>query len=181
MTLHNYFKDSLQGDSALVSIYRTLGVDTVFNTSEASICLTKVQNEIPKNIYLDLADTPDIAQTIAVTCFGLGIGCTLKGLHTLKIKETDRLSALKIELTKLGAQVKISKNSFELQARSSRVFSELNKNIVIDTYDDHRMAMSFAPLSILFPITIDNAMVVTKSFPTYWEDIAMMGVDIDLQ
>lgn len=181
VTLRNYYKKSLQGDSALVSIFKKLGVDTVFNASETSIFLTKFQTDIPKNIFFDLADTPDIAQTIAVTCFGLGVGCKLSGLHTLKIKETDRLSALKKELTKLGAQVTISNNSFELKANSSRVFSELNKNIVIDTYDDHRMAMSFAPLSLLFPITIDHAMVVTKSFPSYWRDIAMMGVDIDLQ
>jgi 3-phosphoshikimate 1-carboxyvinyltransferase len=132
---------------------------------------TKINDFIkPEHIDLNLTENPDIAQTIAVTCFGLGISCDLYGLHTLKIKETDRLKALKIELTKLGGQVKITNNSFHL----SRSYS-INTNISIDTYTDHRMAMAFAPLALLTPITINNPDVVSKSYKDFWKDLESIG------
>ena len=111
-------------------------------------------------------DAPDIAQTIAVTCFGLGIECFLSGLKTLKIKETDRLFALKEELTKLSAQVSISDSELWIG-----VPSKITPNVAIHTYGDHRMAMAFAPLCLKVPITITNKAVVEKSFPNFWEDL----------
>src|SRR5690606_37061289 len=93
LTLQSFSKESLQGDAALVHIFDSLGVQTIFNISEKSISLSKTNTEVPDFLHLDLSNTPDLAQTIATTCFGLGIGCKLTGLHTLKIKETDRLLA----------------------------------------------------------------------------------------
>jgi 3-phosphoshikimate 1-carboxyvinyltransferase len=119
-----------------------------------------------------LIDTPDLAQTIAVCCFGLGIGCHLTGLHTLKIKETDRLSALSIELTKLGALVDITENSLRLSPREHPI----NPEVYIDTYRDHRMAMAFAPLVVKVPIGIVNPDVVTKSYPNFWNHMTEVGV-----
>ena len=113
-----------------------------------------------------------MAQTIAVTCLGLNIDCKLTGLHTLKIKETDRLAALKIEIEKLGAKVKITDRSLELVNTGN-----INKNIFIDTYNDHRMAMAFAPMALKVPININNAVVVSKSYPDFWEDLRKIDFD----
>src|SRR5690606_33188595 len=107
-------ENSLQGDKVLVDIYKKIGVETVFNEDD-SITLRKSQILNPKSRILNLSNSPDIAQTIAVTCFGLGIGCRLTGLHTLKIKETDRLQALKNELEKLGGKVEITDDSLILE------------------------------------------------------------------
>jgi 3-phosphoshikimate 1-carboxyvinyltransferase len=120
----------------------------------------------------NLQNSPDIAQTIAVTCFGLGFECHLAGLHTLKIKETDRLEALKTELIKLGAEVIITNES--LTILSSK---KINENISIATYQDHRMAMAFAPLALKVPIFIQNAEVVSKSYPSFWEDLKKVGFE----
>jgi len=171
--LKSYKSESLQGDSALVQLYKTLGVQTIFDTKTHRIRLQKTTIEMPSIYKADLSNTPDIAQTIAVTCFGLGIGCELTGLHTLKIKETDRLLALKIELEKLGAVVTISEDS--LSIKSSRT---ILPNIAIDTYNDHRMAMAFAPLALKTPIQINDAQVVSKSFPTFWEDMCTIGISV---
>ena len=121
----------------------------------------------------NLNNAPDIAQTIAVSCFGLGIGCHLTGLHTLKIKETDRLLALKTELSKLGATVSITDDSLTLESSNN-----IKSNIKITTYQDHRMAMAFAPLALKTNISIQNADVVSKSYPTFWEDLKEIGFQI---
>ena len=128
---------------------------------------------LPNKVSIDLTKHPDIAQTIAVTCFGLGINCDLFGLHTLKIKETDRLLALQNELQKLGAKVNITENSLHLSPSS-----EINGNVSIDTYNDHRMAMSFAPLSLINPIIIRNPEVVSKSYSNFWKDLKSVGFNI---
>ena len=162
ITLHAYKKSSLQGDSSLVEIYKHFGVDTIFGDHS----ITLVKNEIElKPLTLDLANCPDLAQTVAVSCFGLGMACDLSGLHTLKIKETDRLVALQNELEKLGAKVRITDNSLHLEESGV-----INENVSIDTYDDHRMAMAFAPLCLRVPIIINNAEVVTKSYTDFWKD-----------
>jgi 3-phosphoshikimate 1-carboxyvinyltransferase len=166
VTLSSYKKNSLQGDAVLVNIYKQLGVETVFD--KHSITLSNNQQLTTNNqqsLNLDLKSAPDIAQTIAVTCFGLGKECFLSGLHTLKIKETDRLVALKNEIEKLGGEVIITNETLHLKASS-----KINKNISIATYDDHRMAMAFAPLALLVPIAIEDANVVSKSYPAFWED-----------
>ncbi|SRX74652.1 3-phosphoshikimate 1-carboxyvinyltransferase [Aequorivita antarctica] len=171
ITLGSFYEESLQGDSALVQIYDSLGVITVFNTSEGTISLSKKNMELPDSLLLDLSNTPDLAQTIAVTCFGLGISCKLSGLHTLKIKETDRLLALKNELEKLGATIQVDTNSLNLEKTP-----KINFNKTIKTYQDHRMAMAFAPLSLKTNLTISDAEVVSKSYPNFWKDIQKVGI-----
>jgi len=172
ITIKSFRKNSLQGDSEVAKIYQLLGVETVFNTLENTITLKKLANEI-QPISLNLNKTPDIAQTIAVTCFGIGVGCKLTGLKTLKIKETDRLFALKTELEKLGATCKITEESLEVKPSEN-----INNNILISTYQDHRMAMAFAPLSLLTSIEIESPEVVSKSYPTFWEDLKKLGISI---
>ncbi|MGB5321965.1 3-phosphoshikimate 1-carboxyvinyltransferase, partial [Lutimonas sp.] len=135
VTLSSYKKDSLQGDSSLVNIYKKFGVVTYFENDRITLEKEKIKL-IP--LELDLRDSPDLAQTIAVTCFGLGMACDLTGLHTLKIKETDRLVALQQELEKLGADIRVTDKSLHLKAGS-----KINKDVLIKTYDDHRMAMAF--------------------------------------
>ncbi|MEL4457201.1 3-phosphoshikimate 1-carboxyvinyltransferase [Lutimonas vermicola] len=169
VTLSSYKKNSLQGDSSLVDIYKHFGVRTYFEND--SITLEKEKTQLLP-LELDLSDSPDLAQTIAVSCFGLGIACDLTGLHTLKIKETDRLVALQQELEKLGADISVTEKSLHLKAGSS-----INKDILIKTYDDHRMAMAFAPLALKVPIQIDDAEVVSKSYTDFWADFESVLVD----
>ena len=169
LNIGSYNINSIQGDKKLVEIYQNFGVQTSF--SNDIITIKKIESkDLNKSLKLDLSDTPDIAQTIAVTCFGLGLSCDLNGLHTLKIKETDRLEALKVELTKMGAIVSITKDSFHLKKSS-----EIKSNITIETYNDHRMAMAFTPLAICKPIIINNPDVVSKSFPDFWDHLKGMN------
>jgi 3-phosphoshikimate 1-carboxyvinyltransferase len=169
--LSAYKKESLQGDSCLAEIYTYFGVETVFDQN--TITLKKVRTSDAGPLTLDLKNAPDIAQTIAVTCFGLGVACHLTGLHTLKIKETDRLEALEAELKKLGAVIAITNESLSLS--TSEVMHE---NIAIKTYNDHRMAMAFAPLAFKVPIAILNAEVVSKSYQKFWKDMQQIGIQI---
>tara|TARA_R110000868_G_scaffold117054_2_gene311028 strand:- start:3080 stop:4297 length:1218 start_codon:yes stop_codon:yes gene_type:complete len=171
ITLSSYKENSLQGDSALVEIYKQMGVVSRFENN--LLTLTKDTQFKPETLNLELNNTPDIAQTIVVTCLGLGIGCHLTGLHTLKIKETDRLEALRIELTKLGANISVTNDSLTLIASDN-----INHNIKIATYNDHRMAMAFAPLALKVPIIIENAEVVSKSYPDFWEDMKKLDFNI---
>ena len=171
-TLSSYKKDSLQGDFVLSEIYKDFGIETLFN-KENSITITKSKKVTQKTLIYNLQSSPDIAQTIAVTCFGLGIGCHLTGLHTLKIKETDRLEALKTELSKLGANISVTNDALTIEQSNN-----INSNIEIATYQDHRMAMAFAPLALKVPIIINDAKVVSKSYPTFWEDLQSIGLDI---
>lgn len=172
VSINSYVIDSLQGDSVLAEIYTHLGVQTTFDGH--TLKLTKSKGNIT-HISLDLIKAPDIAQTIAVTCFGLGISCDLTGLHTLKIKETDRLLALYTELTKLGAEIRITDNSLHLKPRLKPIHQE----VAIDTYHDHRMAMAFAPLGLLVPIKINDSEVVSKSYPTFWKDLQDLGFGVE--
>ena len=173
ITLSSYKQNSLQGDSALAEIYKDFGVETVFNNNK-SITITKINYNLQPITY-NLKNCPDIAQTIAITCFGLGIACHLTGLHTLKIKETDRLEALKTELTKLGANISVTNDSLTLNSPSLEGCPK--EGVEISTYQDHRMAMAFAPLALKVPIIINEAEVVSKSFPTFWEDLKAIGFE----
>lgn len=169
ISLSSYKRESLQGDSCLVEIYKNFDVETKFQNN--SITLTKtntIRSESKESELLkfDLNSAPDIAQTIAVTCFGLGLACSLTGLHTLKIKETDRLIALQNELQKLGAQIEVTNDSLHLEPSDHFI-----ENRTIKTYDDHRMAMAFAPIALKVKITIENADVVTKSYVNFWKDL----------
>lgn len=172
ITISSYKENSLQGDSALVNLYQAMGVESTFNGNQ--LALTKKSNFNYQDVTFDLNNTPDIAQTIVVTCLGLGIGCHLTGLHTLKIKETDRLEALRIELTKLGANISVTNDSLTLVATK-----EIKPNVTIATYNDHRMAMAFAPLALCVPIYIANAEVVSKSYPDFWEDLISLGFVVE--
>jgi len=172
ITLSGYKENSLQGDSVLIEIYKDFGVETVFQKN--SILLRKVEIHNSQFIIHNLKNCPDIAQTIAVTCFGLGLACHLTGLHTLKIKETDRLEALKTELSKLGAEISVTNDSLALEQSS-----EIKENITIKTYQDHRMAMAFAPLALRVPLVIEEAEVVSKSYPTFWEDLKTIGFEVE--
>lgn len=172
ISLTSYKQNSLQGDRSVVEIYQKLGVKTTFLDGE--ILLEKMETRLPQKLELDLANSPDLAQTIAVTCFGLGIGLVMTGLHTLRIKETNRLEAMKTELEKLGGEVTITEDSLQLLA--SR---EISSNIAIETYHDHRMALAFAPLALKVPLQINDAGVVSKSFPEYWDNLEQLGFSVE--
>ncbi|WP_196885355.1 3-phosphoshikimate 1-carboxyvinyltransferase [Aureivirga sp. CE67] len=168
VSLQTYKPESLQGDSVLVDIYEKLGVKSCFEKN--TLHLEKVENfELPEILELDLSNAPDIAQTIAVTCFGLGIATKMTGLHTLKIKETDRLVALKTELEKFGAEVMITDESLELK-NSKTMLSDVS----VVTYNDHRMAMAFAPLCLKNSLFVENQEVVTKSYTDFWKDFSKL-------
>ena len=166
--LNSFKKDSIQGDSLVKDFFQTFGVQTTFLND--SITIEKVA-EAKKSISLDLSSNPDLAQTICVTCFGLKVSCNLHGLHTLKIKETDRLNALKNELSKFGLDVKITTDSIKFNSDV-----DLIPNVEIETYDDHRMAMAFACLSVKTNIKILNSQVVSKSYPSFWSDLSKIGI-----
>jgi len=174
INISSYNKNSLQGDAILKDIYNELGVKSEFNNSV--LTLKKVSNKLPEALNLDLSNSPDIAQTIVVSCLGLKINCALFGLNTLKIKETDRLIALKNEIKKLGTNIKITEDSLELKLPKT-----IKQNIKIHTYGDHRMAMSFAPLGLKTDICIRDANVVSKSYPNFWDDLKKIGLNLTIQ
>ena len=171
ITLNSFKIDSLQGDSILSKLFIDFGVETTFNDN--SITVKKV-NISQSSMNFNLISSPDLAQTIAVTCLGLRVDCRLTGLHTLLIKETNRLVALKNEIKKLGTQVEITEDSLSFTNSE-----KLINNVEIETYEDHRMAMSFAPLSVLTNITIKDSDVVSKSYPNFWNDLMKIGVKIN--
>ena len=170
--LSNFKSNSLQGDSILRIIYKQLGVNSYFEGN--NLILEKENISSPKSIKWDLSNAPDIAQTIAVSCYGLGVACDLEGLHTLKIKETDRLVALDTELSKLGAKISVTDKSLHLSSDQ-----DFQKGINISTYNDHRMAMAFAPLALKIPLSVEKAEVVSKSYPSFWEDLNSLNFKID--
>lgn len=171
ITLSAYKQKSLQGDSVLADIYTSFGVETTFG--ENKITLRKTDKKVLAENEFDLANAPDIAQTIAVTCFGLGVGCHLIGLHTLKIKETDRLEALHTELSKLGADISVTDKTLTI-IPSKTIIPE----VAIDTYNDHRMAMAFAPLAMKTTMFVNDAEVVSKSYPDFWNDLKQLDFSI---
>ncbi|WP_445385672.1 3-phosphoshikimate 1-carboxyvinyltransferase [Robiginitalea sp. IMCC44478] len=169
--LSAFREDSLQGDSVLPEIFRNLGVATEF--TEGGIFLKHTQAADKDRFQLNMVKCPDLAQTIAVCCFGLGVGCDLDGLHTLKIKETDRLEALKSELTKLGAEISVTTHSLHLEPATNILEGQQ-----IETFNDHRMAMAFAPLALKTRLIIADAGVVSKSYPGFWEDMEGLGLHL---
>jgi 3-phosphoshikimate 1-carboxyvinyltransferase len=172
ITLPNLFKKSLQGDSICAEIFEQLGVSTTFN--EEGIVLKK-NNFETKRFEYNFIDCPDIAQTVAVCCAAKGIEAKLTGLQTLAIKETDRISALKTELEKWGVEVSTSAEEINIHSNKS-----LNTQYsVLNTYNDHRMAMSFASLALcLDKIEIENPAVVSKSFPNFWKELKKLGFEL---
>ncbi|MDB5153898.1 MAG: aroA [Mucilaginibacter sp.] len=166
---------SLQGDSVITEIMANFGITSQFK--DGGVHLKKEAKPLSRKIF-DLKSCPDLAQTIIVVCAALGHEATFTGLETLKIKETDRVLALQTELAKIG--VKLIEKGLIYKLDCSEKF--IPKGIFINTYDDHRMAMAFAPLALVIPeIEIEDYMVVEKSYPAFWEDLTKAGFDFEVK
>lgn len=162
-------KNSLQGDIAIVEIMESFGVKTTFEKN--GILLQKAQSTNEKNFF-DLKECPDLAQTVVVIAAALRKNVSFTGLETLKIKETDRIAALQNEIGKFGATLTEDNEVYHLN--TNNIFEP--QNISIATYEDHRMAMAFAPLALVFDqITIEEPQVVEKSYPMYWDHLVQQG------
>lgn len=180
--LPNLSPYSLQGDSAVADIFELLGVNTDFLIDEednSCVRLSKTGNVV-KTFEYDFSNQPDLAQTLAVTCCMMDIPFHLTGLSTLRIKETDRLNALKAELAKLGFDILVLNDSELLwDGKRRKLSDEQLRAIAIDTYDDHRMAMAFAPAALKNgAIIINHPEVVSKSYPNFWNDMQSAGFSI---
>lgn len=172
--LKGLHSESVQGDSVLPDIYKNLGIDSVF--THDGLLLTKSDQLALNEFNFDFTECPDLAQAVIVTCAAMGIKGHFTGLKTLRVKETDRIEALRNELTKLGYGVDVVDDEIFL---SGSIFSDKHNhsNVVVKCYDDHRMAMSFATLAILRDnICIEEPEVVKKSYPGFWEDVAKAGL-----
>lgn len=173
---------SKQGDSVTRYIFSLLGVKTTFETKKEGvpqIITLKQSGRCVSRLDYDFVNSPDLAQTFVVTCAAKGIPFHFKGLSTLKIKETDRIEALKKEMRKLG-YVLHDVNDSELYWDGERCEPSMEEGI--DTYDDHRMALAFAPYALVAEgLKINNPHVVTKSYPHYWEDLKQAGFKIEMR
>lgn len=173
---------SKQGDSVTRYIFSLLGVKTTFETKKEGVPQTitlKQSGRCVSRLDYDFVNSPDLAQTFVVTCAAKGIPFHFKGLSTLKIKETDRIEALKKEMRKLG-YVLHDVNDSELYWDGERCEPSMEEGI--DTYDDHRMALAFAPYALVAEgLKINNPHVVTKSYPHYWEDLKQAGFKIEMR
>lgn len=160
---------SLQGDSVIGEIMANFGITSQFK--DGGVYLTKETEAISKDFF-DLKSCPDLAQTVVVVCAALGHNASFTGLETLKIKETDRIAALQNELAKIGVKLLEDNETYTLDC-SGKFIPE---KVLFHTYDDHRMAMAFAPLAILIPeVEFEDAMVVEKSYPAFWADLEKVG------
>lgn len=168
---------SVQGDQEGMNYFELLGVDS--NIEQGVLTLRKKSSfELPKLLELDCLKTPDLAQTLAATSCGLGVPMKLTGLKSLPIKETDRLMALKKELKKCGAKVHIINNE---ALDIIPCIELLNRSFNFETYGDHRMALCLAPLALKAKsVTLNNPMVVNKSYKSYWEDLKTLSFNIEL-
>lgn len=168
------FKNSLQGDAAGAKLFAQLGVGTTFTDRGVRL---KHNGNVAKKLIYDFVNEPDLAQTFVVVCVLLNIPFRFTGLQSLKIKETDRIEALKTELRKLGYLLTDSNDSI-LEWNGERC--EPDADPVISTYEDHRMAMAFAPAALVLPqgIKIADPGVVTKSYPAFWNDLRKAGFEI---
>lgn len=175
LRLHGLFRDSWQGDSVVADMMQQFGVQTT--VSGGALRLVKPRFSPAAHFRQDFTDCPDIAQTLAVVCAGTGVTGLLSGLETLFIKETDRVSALRTELAKVGVFFD------EQPAGSARFLVQGKANWEgiprFATYGDHRMAMSFAPLALLGPVGIEDPSVVAKSYPAFWEHLKQAGFRTD--
>ncbi|MFM7023109.1 MAG: 3-phosphoshikimate 1-carboxyvinyltransferase [Flavobacteriales bacterium] len=170
LTIKGLKKESLQGDSAIVKMYERLGVHSEF--LKDGVRLTKNNKSLPTEFNDDFTDCPDVAQTLAVTLAGLGIGGRLVGLESLRIKETDRIAAVQNELAKFGIKVDVE-GDYAMVVHAGKL---QEPSAAVHTYEDHRMAMAFAPLAMLTDsISIEEPEVVEKSYPAYWSDLKSVG------
>ncbi|HHM21714.1 MAG TPA: 3-phosphoshikimate 1-carboxyvinyltransferase [Bacteroidetes bacterium] len=181
LTLNGLFEQSLQGDSVLPQIMQTFGVESRFDISR--VHLQKSGNQPPPFFEHSFLHCPDLAQTLAVVCAGLGVHGVFTGLETLRIKETDRINALQVELAKINVHFSLLPGRFS--KKSDKDFYMLEGKAVVkgtpsfSTYKDHRMAMAFAPLALLGKIKIENPQVVKKSYPGFWDDMEKVGFTIE--
>lgn len=165
---------SSQGDSILKELMESFGINTEFKGESA--VLTKKPFLLPESI--DFIKCPDLAQTFAVLCAAIGHECTFYGLQTLKIKETDRVQAIKTELEKMGGDLVEKDESWTvIPIPVDNLNAE--KSYALSTYEDHRMAMAFAPLATRTTVSFDDAEVVNKSYPTFWKDMANLGFTVE--
>ncbi len=172
LSINGLFQKSLQADSVCAEIYKNFGVTTSY--SENEITITKSTTVSKSELEYNFIECPDIAQTVVCTNIGLQIPFTFTGLQTLKVKETDRIVALKNEFAKFGIELVVSDNSIQWLVTKSLN----NSNVSIATYNDHRMAMSFATLSVLLDeVIIEDANVVSKSYPLFWEHLKCIGIN----
>ncbi|MBK6983576.1 MAG: 3-phosphoshikimate 1-carboxyvinyltransferase [Bacteroidetes bacterium] len=172
LSINGLFQKSLQADSVCTEIYKNFGVTTSY--SENEITITKSTTVSKSELEYNFIECPDIAQTVVCTNVGLQIPFTFTGLQTLKVKETDRIVALKNEFAKFGIELVVSDNSIQWLVTKSLN----NSNVSIATYNDHRMAMSFATLSVLLDeVIIEDANVVSKSYPLFWEHLKCIGIN----
>ena len=180
--LPNLMSESLQGDSAVADIFEDLGVTTDFLIDADDHCCVRLSKtgEIVDFFEYDFSNQPDLAQSFAVTCCMMNIPFHLTGLSTLRIKETDRLEALKNELAKLGYDIQILHDAELRWEGNQRSFTEDElRAVAVDTYDDHRMAMAFAPCVLKTgKLTINHPEVVSKSYPSFWNDMTSAGFNI---
>ena len=164
---------SLQGDSVITEIMANFGITSQFK--DGGVYLQKEVKPIVRKIF-DMKECPDLAQTVIVVCAALGHEATFTGLETLKIKETDRVKALQNELAKMG--VKLIEKGQVYKLDCSEKF--IPERIFINTYEDHRMAMAFAPLALLIPqVEFEDANVVEKSYPAFWSDLEKIGFEVE--
>ena len=174
LRLASLHKTTTQGDSKVAEIFKLFGVETEYTSD--GVLLTYNPKSVAERIDIDLQNQPDLAQTIVVTACLKGIPFRISGLSTLRIKETDRISALISQLAKLGYTVRETEDA---TLESDSVRRSCDKAPAIETFDDHRMAMAFAPASIVVPgITIEDAEVVSKSYPKYWEHLKLIGFNL---
>ncbi len=164
---------SLQGDQAIINIMSKLGVATVF--TDNGVHLEKIASVLPQDLTLNFTEFPDLAQTVVACCAALKVNLKMTGLESLRIKETDRIAALHNEISKFDCSlVETESGHWEMQAKHF----ELKEGTIIETYEDHRMAMSFAPLALVKDLLIKDISVVNKSYPSFWEDLKSAGFEL---
>ena len=180
--LDGLFAESIQGDAVLPVIYEKLGVKTEFTDSGIRLIKQKGRT-IVGLLEQDFLECPDLAQTVAVTCAVLGVQGLFSGLETLRIKETDRISAVKQELHKFGTSFSALPARFsKVQDRKYYLLegqAQVEGEVQVSTYDDHRMAMAFAPMATRWPIAIKDPEVVAKSYPDFWKDLARLDFQLN--
>ncbi|RMG79479.1 MAG: 3-phosphoshikimate 1-carboxyvinyltransferase, partial [Bacteroidetes bacterium] len=180
LQLNGLFPESLQGDAVLTEMMENFGIRSEFN--EKGVRLSK-SGQPPKPFFeKDFVQCPDLAQTMAVVCGGLGVQGLFSGLETLKIKETDRVAALRTELDKVGVWVSKLPSRFSKKSDKTYYTIEGKASVkdcpVFKTWEDHRMAMCMAPLSMFGAIKIADPEVVGKSYPAFWKDIQSLGFEV---
>ncbi len=174
VSLSSYFYDSVQGDSKVADIYRNFGVEA--SVTDDVVRITPAEGYVPPaSLCLDMEDTPDLAQSVAVTMAAMGIKGMLTGLSTLRVKETDRIAAMEAELEKFGVMCRTTDDSLEITH-----FGCPKDNILLRTYQDHRMAMAFAPLALKMPFSVENPGVAAKSYPRFWDDFLSIGGQMEI-